>query len=171
MEEKLSASAGTSATLEAQVDQLQQDNQHLKDTLEHYQKEKEEANQRIAALDSSNEENKNKVTFQVTQIVHLLTFECEGTSYFLTENLIFQILSMELSHKDLQEKINRLNQEKARLVHQLQDGSSEGVIDELIREKDELEERLSKEKEAQVTEYQAKTRDLLKQLHDLTEIR
>lgn len=78
---------------------------------------------------------------------------------------------MELSHKDLQEKINRLSQEKTRLIHQLQDGSSEGVIDELIREKDELEERLSKEKEAQVTEYQAKTRDLQKQLHDLTEIR
>lgn len=71
LEEKLSASAGTSATLEAQVNQLQQDNQHLKDTLEHYQKEREEANQRIAALDSSNEENKNKVTFQATQIVHL----------------------------------------------------------------------------------------------------
>lgn len=78
---------------------------------------------------------------------------------------------MELFHKDLQEKINRLSQEKARLIHQLQDGSSEGVIDELIREKDELEERLFKEKEAQVTDYQTKIRDLQKQLHDLTEIR
>lgn len=63
-EEKFSASSGASTALEAQVDQLQQDNQHLKDTLEHYQKEREEASQRIAALESSNEENKNKVTKQ-----------------------------------------------------------------------------------------------------------
>lgn len=66
--ERLSASQGTSATLEAQVDQLQQDNQHLKETLEHCQKEREEASQRIAALESSNEDNKNKVTFQATHI-------------------------------------------------------------------------------------------------------
>lgn len=77
---------------------------------------------------------------------------------------------MELSHKDLQEKINRICQEKERLMHQLQEGSSEGVINELIREKEELEEQLSKEKEVQATEYQ-KNRDLQKQLHDLTEIR
>lgn len=62
---------GTSATLEAQVDQLQQDNQHLKDTLEDYQKEKEEAIQRIAALESSYEENRNKVTLKAKQFTNL----------------------------------------------------------------------------------------------------
>lgn len=77
---------------------------------------------------------------------------------------------MELSHKGLQEKINRLCQEKERLIHQLQEGSSEGVIDELVREKDELEDQL-KEKEALLTEYEAKNKDLQKQLHDLAEIR
>lgn len=72
VEERPSATPGTSATFEAQVDQLQQDNQHLKDTVEHYQKEREEANQRIAALESSNEENKNKVIFQAIQFIHLI---------------------------------------------------------------------------------------------------
>lgn len=89
----------------------------------------------------------------------------------LTENLILQVLGMELSHKDLQDKINRLCQEKERLIHQLQEGSSEGVIEVLVREKDELEERLSKEKEAQLAEYEAKNKDLQTQLHDLAEIR
>lgn len=78
---------------------------------------------------------------------------------------------MELFHKDLQEKINRLCQEKERLLHQLKQGSSEEVIDELLREKDELEKQLTKEKEAQVAEYQAKNRNLQKQLHDLAQIR
>lgn len=78
---------------------------------------------------------------------------------------------MELSHKGLHEKINRLCQEKERLLHQLQEGSSEGVINELIKEKDELEDHLTKEKETLVTEYEAKNKDLQKQLHDLAEIR
>lgn len=71
LEERLSASTGTSATLEAKVGQLQEDNQHLKDTLENYQEEKKEASQRIAALEASNEENKNKVTYQATQCINL----------------------------------------------------------------------------------------------------
>lgn len=78
---------------------------------------------------------------------------------------------MELSHKGLQDKINRLCQEKERLLHQLQEGSSEGVINELIKEKDELEDQLTKEKETLVTEYEAKNKDLQKQLRDLAEIR
>lgn len=71
LEERLSASASTSATLEAQIGQLQEDNQHLKDTLENYLEEKKKASQRIAALEASNEENKSKVTYQTTQCTNL----------------------------------------------------------------------------------------------------
>lgn len=71
LEERLSTSADTSAVHETQVDQLQQENQHLKDTLEQYKKEREETNQRIAALESSNKENENKVTSQAVQFINM----------------------------------------------------------------------------------------------------
>ncbi|XP_045127980.1 golgin subfamily A member 4-like isoform X15 [Portunus trituberculatus] len=141
LEEKLAAGTGTSAPLKTEIEQLQQHNKQLKDTLEHYQKEKEETNKRIAALESSNDDSKNKV------------------------------MDMELSQKNLQENINRLSQEKERLFHEIQEGSSEGMINVLIKEKEELAERLTKEKEAQMKEYQGRNKALQEKVEGLEDIR
>ena len=64
LEEILTASPGASAALTAEIGELKQHNQHLKDTLEHYQEEKEETNKRIATLELNNEHSKNKVMCQ-----------------------------------------------------------------------------------------------------------
>lgn len=141
MEESFASSPDASAALTAEIDQLQQHNQHLKDTLEHYQKEKEDLNKRISSLEFNNEHNKNKVQ------------------------------NMELSQKDYQEKIDKLSQDKERLIRQFQEGSTDGVIDGLIKDKEEVEERLTREKEAQAQEYQAKNKDLQEQLDGLQDIR
>lgn len=85
--------------------------------------------------------------------------------------VLFQIMDMELSQKNLQENISRLNQEKERLLREIQEGSSEGMINVLIKEKEEVEERLTKEKEAQMKEYQGKNKALQDKVEGLEDIR
>ena len=95
----------------------------------------------------------------------------EVESFLSTCCVLFQILSMELSQKDLQEEINKLGQDKERLIHEFQEGSSEGIFDVLIKEKEEAVERLTKEKATQLQEYQGKNKNLQEQVEGLEDIR
>ncbi|KAG0693644.1 hypothetical protein GWK47_027428 [Chionoecetes opilio] len=141
LEESLTENLGAGATLTAQIDQLRRHNQDLQDTVQCHHREKEETDKRLAALELSNERSKN------------------------------QVVTMEQSQKELQERLNTMSQDKERLLRQFEEGSTEGVIEVLVKEKQELEERLTREKETQLQDYKARNKALQEQLEGLVDVR
>ncbi|XP_071552808.1 uncharacterized protein [Panulirus ornatus] len=115
-EERLQQATATRKTLTAQVELLTNVNKQLMTKLEQFEEDKEGTHKTIAMLEFNNEHNKNKV------------------------------LNMELSNKDLQEKIDKLCKDKEKLVRQIREGSS-SLYDDLMQEKEEVENTLTKEKE------------------------
>nr|XP_045582291.1 golgin subfamily A member 4-like isoform X1 [Procambarus clarkii] len=140
LEERLQQATATCEALEAQVETLAINNNQLTLTIEQFEKEKERTTKTIAMLEFNNEHNKNKV------------------------------LNMELSNKDLQEKIEALWKEKAELMQQLREGSA-GIYKQLIKEKEELEQRLAREKDELQEKHKCEETVLQEQLEGLTEIR
>ncbi|KAK8753471.1 hypothetical protein OTU49_004613 [Cherax quadricarinatus] len=115
-------------------------NERLVLALRQFEEEKRQTAKTIAMLEFNNQHNKNKV------------------------------LNMELSNKDLQEKITKLWQEKNDLMHQLREGSS-GIHQALNEEKERLQQQLLLQREQLEEQHRTQTQVLQEQLEGLTEIK